>query len=98
MDDDRRIGVKSSALYFGPGTWLAVGIACATMLLLLAIGAGMAGIGAVAYGVLTAVGVFFAKQVSELRRPVSPQRAFELFRQHAWAGTAILAGLIIGFL
>lgn len=98
MDDDRRIGVKSSALYFGPGTWLAVGIACATMLLLLAIGAGMAGIGAVAYGVLTAVGVFFAKQVSELRGPVSPQRAFALFRQHAWAGTAILAGLIIGFL
>jgi 4-hydroxybenzoate polyprenyltransferase len=67
-------------------------------LLLLAIGAGMAGIGAVAYGVLTAVGVFFAKQVSELKSSVSPQRAFELFRQHAWAGTVVLCGFVLGFL
>ena len=98
MDDDRRIGVKSSALYFGSETWLAVGMACAMMLLLLGIAAGMAEIGTIAYGVLAAVGVFFARQVSELRRPVSPGRAFELFRQHAWAGTVVLCGLVLGFL
>jgi 4-hydroxybenzoate polyprenyltransferase len=98
MDDDRRIGVKSSALYFGSDTWLAVGTACAMMLLLLGIAAEMAGIGSIAYGVLAAVGVFFVKQVGELRRPVSPQRAFELFHQHAWAGTVVLCGLVLGFL
>jgi 4-hydroxybenzoate polyprenyltransferase len=97
MDDDRRIGVKSSALYFGSDTWLAVGMACAMMLLLLGIAAEMTGSGAIAYGVLAAVGVFFAKQVGELRRPVSPQRAFELFHQHAWAGTVVLCGLVLGF-
>ena len=32
-DDDRRVGVKSSALYFGSRTWLAVGIAGTMMLL-----------------------------------------------------------------
>src|SRR5262245_16661702 len=98
MDDDRRVGVKSSALYFGSGTWAAVGIACAMMMLLLGIGAGMVGIGGIAYGVLTAVGIVLAKQVHELRTPVSPARAFELFHQHAWIGTAILGGLTLGFL
>jgi 4-hydroxybenzoate polyprenyltransferase len=98
MDDDRRIGVKSSALYFGSAAWIAVGIAGALMLLLLGIGAGMMGIGAIAYGVLAAVGVFLAKQVRELRTPVAPERAFVLFRQHAWAGSVILLGLILGFL
>jgi len=96
-EDDRRIGVKSSALYFGSATWLAVGMACALMLFLLGMGAGMVGIGGIAYGILAGVGVILAKQVNELRRPVSPARAFELFRQHAWIGTAILFGLILGF-
>lgn len=98
MDDDRRIGVKSSALYFGSAAWLAVGSAGAMMLVLLGIGSGMMGIGAIAYGVLAAVGVLLAKQVNELRKPISSERAFELFQQHVWIGTAILAGLIMGFL
>lgn len=98
MDDDRRIGVKSSALYFGSAAWLAVGSTGAIMLLLLGIGSGMMGIGAITYGVLAAVGVFLAKQVNELRNPISPERAFELFQQHVWIGTAILVGLILGFL
>ena len=97
MEDDRRIGVKSSALYFGPHAWLAVGMAAALMLLLLGIGAGMVGIGGTAYAMLTAVGIFFAKQVNELRKPVGPARALELFHQHVWAGTAILFGLVLGF-
>ena len=98
LDDDRRVGVKSSALYFGSGTWLAVGTACVMMLFLLGIAAEMVGINWIAYGVLTAVGIFFAKQVNELRAPVSPGRAFELFHQHAWIGTVILGGLLLGFL
>ena len=98
MADDRRIGVKSSALYFGSAAWLAVGSTGAIMLLLLGIGSGMMGIGAITYGVLAAVGVFLAKQVNELRNPISSERAFELFQQHVWIGTAILVGLILGFL
>ena len=97
LDDDRRIGVKSSALYFGSSTWMAVAVACALMLFLLGISAGTVGIGGIAYGMLAAVGIWFAKQADELRRPVSPARAFELFHQHAWIGTAILFGLVLGF-
>jgi 4-hydroxybenzoate polyprenyltransferase len=97
LDDDRRIGVKSSALYFGSGAWLAVGSACAMMLFLLGMAADMAGIGWMGYGVLAVAGIFFAKQVNELRKPVSPVRAFALFHQHVWIGTVILLGLILGF-
>ena len=98
LDDDRRIGVKSSALYFGSGAWLAVGAACAMMLILLGMAADMAGIGWMGYGVLAVAGMFFAKQVNELRNPVSPARAFALFHQHVWIGTAILGGFVLGFL
>ena len=98
LDDDRRVGVKSSALYFGTDTWLAVGIAGMMMLCLLGVASEMVGIGGIAYGVLTVVGIVFAKQVNELRSPISPARAFALFHQHAWIGTAILGGLILGFL
>ena len=68
------------------------------MLLLLGIGSGMVGIGAIAYGVLAAVGVFLAKQANELRKPISSARAFQLFQQHVWIGTVILCGLVLGFL
>ena len=98
MDDDRRVGVKSSALYFGSHAWLAVGTACAMMLFLLGMAADMVGTGWKAYGVLAAAGIFFAKQVNELTKPVTPARAFALFHQHVWIGTAILGGLLLGFL
>jgi 4-hydroxybenzoate polyprenyltransferase len=97
-EDDRRIGIKSSALYFGSRTWMAVGAAAGVMLALLAIAGATLAIGGIAYGVLAAVGVWFARQVNEIRKPVSPARAFELFRQHAWIGTVVLGGLLLGFL
>jgi 4-hydroxybenzoate polyprenyltransferase len=97
IEDDRRIGVKSSALYFGSSTWLAVASALALMLALLGIAGGMMGIGWIYYGVLGIVGIWCAKQVKEIRTPVVPARAFELFHQHAWIGTAILIGLLGGF-
>ena len=97
VDDDRRVGVKSSALYFGSRAWLAVGAACAMMLLLLGTAAQSVGIGWTAYGVLAGAAIVFAKQVNELRKPVSPVRAFALFHQHVWIGTGILLGLLLGF-
>jgi 4-hydroxybenzoate polyprenyltransferase len=97
IEDDRRIGVKSSALYFESSTWLAVASAFALMLGLLGIAGAIAGIGWAYYGVLTVVGVWCGKQVNEIRTPVAAVRAFELFHQHAWIGSAILVGLLIGF-
>ena len=98
QQDDRRIGVKSSALFFGSYTWLAVGIALAVMLMLLGIAGWITEIGWIFYGVLAAVGLYSVKQVVELKSPVEPARAFGMFHEHVWLGSAVLIGLIGGFL
>lgn len=97
-EDDARIGVKSAAIFFGARTWLAVAVALGGMLILLGVAGWLTGVGAAFYGVLAAVGGFFSQQVLVVRRPVEPARAFLLFKQHIWAGAAILAGIWTGFL
>lgn len=98
QEDDRRIGIKSSALFFGRSTWLAVGVALAVMLTLLGMAGWITQINWIFYGVLAAAGLYCAKQVVELRKPVQPARAFHMFHEHVWLGSAILVGSIAGFL
>jgi 4-hydroxybenzoate polyprenyltransferase len=95
-EDDVRLGVKSAAILFGDRTWLAVGLALGGMLLLLGLAGWLTDVGAGFYGILAAVGGFFSQQVLRLRSPVSPALAFAMFKQHTWAGTAILAGIWLG--
>lgn len=95
--DDRRIGVKSSALFFGSSTWLAVGLTLGLMLALLAVAGIQTGIGRPYFLVLGAVGVFFAVQTERLRGAVTPSQAFRMFQDHVWVGLAIFAGMIAGF-
>ena len=97
-EDDQRIGVKSAALFFGASIRLAVGAAFGIMLLLLGAAGWMAQIGWAYYGALLGVGLFFAVQVGQLGRPIDPPQAFGMFRAHVWAGVAVLAGLVAGFL
>ncbi len=96
-EDDRRIGIRSSAIYFGDRAWMAVGAALGVMFLLLAWAGHAMGAGPVYYGVLALVGGFLTHQIRRLRHPISPSEALALFRQHVWAGWAILAGLLAGF-
>lgn len=96
-DDDRRIGVKSSALFFGSSVWLAVGISLTAMVALVGIAGWLMQIGWFFYGTLAAVSLFCFRQAVILRRPVSPAQAFSMFQQHVWIGVALLAGLIGGF-
>ncbi len=97
-EDDRRIGVKSSALFFGSAAWLAVGVSGIAMIVLLGIAGWLMEIGWLFYATLAAVSLFCLKQSFTLRSAVSPSEAFHMFRQHVWGGLAILAGLLGGFL
>jgi 4-hydroxybenzoate polyprenyltransferase len=97
-DDDRRIGVKSAALFFGSSIHLGVGTALSAMLILLSAAGWMTQVGGAYYGTLLGVGLFFLAQVGQLRRPVDPAQAFGMFRAHVWVGVAVLAGLLAGFL
>jgi 4-hydroxybenzoate polyprenyltransferase len=97
-EDDERIGVKSSALFFGSSAWLAVGISFTAMVVLLGLAGWLTQIGWFFYGVLAGVSLFCAAQALKLRNADAPLPAFDMFRQHVWVGTALLAGLLGGFL
>jgi 4-hydroxybenzoate polyprenyltransferase len=97
-EDDRRIGVKSSALLFGSSTWIAVGTVFCAMGLLLGLAGWLAHIGWIYYAALAAIGVWCLRQALQLRRAVSASTAFHMFQQHVWVGAAVLIGMVAGFL
>ncbi|OQW31555.1 MAG: hypothetical protein A4E19_08050 [Nitrospira sp. SG-bin1] len=96
QEDDRRIGVKSSALYFGPSLHRGVGLALSTMLVLLAAAGWLSELRWPYYLTLLSVGLFLGTQVGRLQRPITPLHAFAMFRAHVWVGVAILVGLLAG--
>ncbi|MDH4152292.1 MAG: 4-hydroxybenzoate octaprenyltransferase, partial [Nitrospira sp.] len=96
LEDDRRVGVKSAALYLGASLHRGVGLALASMLALLAIAGWLNQLQWPYYFLLAAVGGFFMTQVRHLQQPVTPAEAFAMFRNHMWAGIAILLGLLAG--
>lgn len=98
QEDDRRIGVKSSALYFGSSVHRGVGLAFGIMLTFLTAAGWFARLGWPYYAALLGVAVFFLFQVGQLRRSVTQTQAFDMFRKHVWVGVAILAGLLAGVL
>ena len=95
-DDDRQIGVKSSAILFGSYTWLGVGIAFALMLVCLGAAGWILKLAPIFYIVLLLTGGFLTYQIVRLRRDVSPTESFSLFKQHVWVGLAILGGIWLG--
>ncbi|MDF0667386.1 MAG: 4-hydroxybenzoate octaprenyltransferase [Nitrospira sp.] len=98
QEDDRRIGVKSSALYFGSSVHRGVGLAFGIMLTFLTAAGWFAQLEWPYYAGLLGVAVFFLFQVGQLRRPVTQAQAFDMFRSHVWVGLAILVGLLAGLL
>lgn len=98
QEDDRRIGVKSAALYLGSSVHQGVGLAFGIMLAFLTAAGRFAQLGWPYYAALLGVAVFFLFQIGQLRKPITPTHAFDMFRKHVWVGVAILAGLLAGMM
>ncbi len=98
QEDDRRIGVKSAALYLGSSLYQGVGLAFGIMLAFLTAAGWFAQLRWPYYVALLGVAVFFLLQIGQLRKPITPTHAFDMFRKHVWVGVAILAGLFAGTL
>lgn len=94
-EDDRRIGVKSSALLFGTAVPTAVGLFLLGMIGCLIIAGQLAGLGMGYYVALTLLTGAFLWQARRLRFPVTPLQAFSMFQQHVVAGLLILVALWI---
>lgn len=97
-EDDRRIGVKSAAIFFGSSIPLGVGIAFSIMLTFLGLAGWVGQIGWAYYVTLLGLGLFFSVQIGQLRGPVDPSHALGMFQAHTWVGVAVLTGLLTGFL
>ena len=97
-EDDLRIGVKSSAIFFGSAVPLAVGVFFVGMLACLIEAGRISGLGIGYYVVVALLGGFFLQQVRRLRVPLAPHAAFEMFYQHVYIGASILIALWIGTL
>ena len=97
-EDDRRIGVKSSALFFGSYTWIGVGIASILMLSFLGVAGCLLEVTPIFYVGLILAGGMLTHQTFRLRLEVTPTESFALFKQHIWIGLMILVGSWLGFL
>ena len=95
--DDQRIGINSSAIFFGKYAPTAIAIFLMGTVILLA------GVGVLVH-LKTAfwISLIFATigwiwQITRLQQPKIPHPAYgEMFRQNVWIGFLILAGMIIG--
>ena len=95
--DDKRIGINSSAIFFGKYAPTAIAIFLMGTVILLA------GVGVLVH-LKTAfwISLIFATigwiwQITRLQQPKIPHPAYgEMFRQNVWIGFLILAGMIIG--
>lgn len=96
QEDDRRIGVGSSALLFGRFAWLAIAVVFSGMIACLAFVGFLEQVGHWYTVALVVVSIVMVVQVVMVRRGLDRDAAFDMFRSHAGIGVAILLGLVIG--
>jgi 4-hydroxybenzoate polyprenyltransferase len=96
-EDDRKIGVNSSALFFGDYAADAVGVFFAATVGLLA-RLGMVMQLHLGFWVAIAIATIgWTWQYTRLRQPDLPKPVYgEIFRQNVWIGFILLAGMIAG--
>lgn len=96
-DDDRRIGVRSSALTLGPAAPLVVAVCYSLTSLALAGAAGLRGVSHPVFWGLWAVATFgMQREAWILRRPALPRAIYgQHFSHQVWLGSLLLLGLVV---
>ncbi|MBI3995368.1 MAG: 4-hydroxybenzoate octaprenyltransferase [Nitrospirae bacterium] len=97
QEDDRKIGVKSSAILFGRHTWLAVGILFGLSSLFFILLGLTAGLGPAYYSSIGAASGWFLMQSWTIRRPLDRQIVFSLFKSNVGVGLLVLLGLVLNY-
>ncbi len=96
-DDDIRLGIHSSALFFGQYDVLAVMASYATTLIILAVAGNMLHLGMAYYlGLLVAAGiaVYHYTLISSRQR----EACFKAFLHNNWFGASVFAGVVLDYL
>ena len=96
-EDDRKIGVKSTAILFGDADRAIIGIIQVLALCALALTGQAAGLGAYYYfGLLLAASLALYQQF--LIRERRPEQCLKAFLNNNWFGAVVFAGIILDFL
>jgi 4-hydroxybenzoate polyprenyltransferase len=97
--DDQRIGINSSALFFGKYAPTAIAVfLIGTVILLAGVGL-LVNLNTAFWISLILASIGWIWQIIRLQQPEIPHHAYgEMFRQNVWIGFLMLAGMIIGSL
>jgi 4-hydroxybenzoate polyprenyltransferase len=97
--DDQRIGINSSALFFGKYAPTAIAVfLIGTVILLAGVGL-LVNLNTAFWISLILASIGWIWQIIRLQQPEIPHPAYgEMFRQNVWIGFLMLAGMIIGSL
>lgn len=96
-EDDRRLGVNSSALFFGKYVSHAVGVFYAgTVILLAALGSSMTLTGFYWLTVAIAAGLWVWQYYRLCQKTIPHATYGQLFQQNVWIGFILLGGMIVG--
>ncbi len=95
--DDIQVGIKSTAVFFGAHSWLAVGFFFSMVILSLWMVGGIMKLGFPYYLALATAGGWFFYQVIRLRKTLSREDLFCLFKSHVWIGGLILGGIALNY-
>jgi 4-hydroxybenzoate polyprenyltransferase len=96
-EDDQKIGINSSALFFGDYAADAVGLFFASTAGLLAVLGVFMELGLGFWIAIAFATVAWVWQYTRLRQPDLPRPVYgEIFSQNVWIGFVVLAGMIVG--
>jgi 4-hydroxybenzoate polyprenyltransferase len=96
-DDDRAIGVRSSALSLGQQAPLAVGVSYGLAALALSLAAGLQGCGWITWPLLLLAAAGMQREAALLRRPQLPRSAYgRHFSRQVQLGGLMLLALVLG--
>ena len=96
-DDDRAIGVRSSALSLGQQAPLAVGVSYGLAALALSLAAGLQGCGWITWPLLLLAAAGMQREAALLRRPKLPRSAYgRHFSRQVQLGGLMLLALVLG--
>ena len=96
-DDDRRVGVNSSALSLGARAPMAVGLCYFGSLLLLGLGAALQGVGVPFWALWAVAAAGQLRESLRLRRLDLPRSSYgQHFRHQVFLGSLLLLALVIG--
>ena len=94
IDDDIKIGVKSTAILFGSYTWFALAIIFLITIFILFVVGRISRLGNIYVFSLFLITIGFMYQIVQIKRGVEREGLLQLFKSHVWIGIIVLIGIV----